>query len=117
MKALCLIIALSVIHFALSLWALCCSLGNVLGGSESTKPPNLSEKISDVASDILCSPCMQIAAALHMQGEGVLGKCLPLVNSLLWGVFLYAAFRGCYSLLRSQHKKLNSLNKELSVKD
>ena len=105
MKAVCLIIALSAIHFALCFWALCHSLGNALGGAGLTKPPDLSDKISDIGTDILCFPGFQIAAALHIQGDDILGKCIPLINSLLWGVFLYAALRGCYGLLRSQKEK------------
>jgi hypothetical protein len=91
-KALLIVIGLSVLHFVAGFAAFATALELVWNRFDSDEGPSFLEKTCELAADVLWFPWIQLASALNIQG-GVLEWILLISNSLLWGLLLYGMWR------------------------
>jgi hypothetical protein len=96
-----LVVALTVGHVLLTIWAIMSALGAVMAGFDDGRLVNSpSERFYGTLSDVLLFPLLK--PGVGMMAPGLWGYLIFLLNGLLWAVALVAIWSGVRTLYRSR---------------
>jgi hypothetical protein len=94
MKSTILILAISALHFFISIWLSIKSFGHAFSFFDTGRELTHLEKLNYWVVEILFFPIVTIFERSSYEGSSEIAKYYPFaLNSMLWGIFIFFAYK------------------------